>query len=1119
MAIKSALGRQLGTQFDSVFDVIKSNPIYDKSGGKIPTLDLNFAKSKSLFDGRSAKNKITFSRSSSATYVGADGLIKTTPVNLLSYSQQLDHSSWSGFRRSVTVNALTAPDGTQTSNLVASTESNVNGAAIVKSFSETATTYTLSVFAKAGTGSILLLRPTNSSVFGQRAEAWFDLSGGTAGTVGDDGSVFTNASSQIVSQGNGWFRCSLTFTVASAGFAASARLYVVDSNGSLSVSNGTSIYLWGAQLEEGSSATDYIPTTNTISGAPRFDYDFYTGESLGLLIEEARTNKILRSENFSIGTVWVSGNNGSSSLSSVTAPDGVGNMWLIDLSATAGTATAGSRVYHNNLAFDGEVNTFSFYARSVSGTGTFPVAFFNGGNYIKTYIELTETTRRYQISCPAGLATSGNNIFGFTRRGTTHNETLTQAYVWGAQVEEGSFPTSYISTSDSAVTRATDFAEITGADFAKTNLLQYSERFDESVYSIQNNTVVIPNQVIAPDGTLTADFVKFDATNQRIHQAVTGTGTFTLSVYARVASGSTDFRLNCFNGTDGTQDKLITVTDTWQRFSFTTTVTADTQWHPIRLESVPSEVYIWGAQLEEGSVLTDYTPSVETFVSRASSATYVDDTTGLIKTTPVNKLLHSEDFSQNAWIKSSVSSITTGQLAPDNTNTAAKIAFNNVNNWYIYQDTGSVIGQSYIGHIYLKGSANATLGLRKPGSLNHVVGSSGTAELSVTTEWQKFEVITSSADTTTGRFLIDGRTSNGASVPAGFELYIWHPQVEDGTTATPYIKTGSTISGAARFENNELILEEERTNRLPYSDRFDEWSIGSNTTVTANAVVAPDGTLTADRVLMAQASGGSQINQPNVVQSNVEYTASVWAKAVTPGSDNKFKIVIGGRQSDFFTTTGEWQRFTFGGSTGTPGIFQIKNGASNINTSDIYFWGAQLEEGFYATSYIPTSGSAVTRAADVSTSALGVNSFYNQTEGAFFTQTGVGGVNNTTVNTGRVILHNGSNTDGHWLEYRNMLDQLNARTRVGNNPYYGTNSYLTPVNYLNDKLAVSYSATGGAAVMSDTIRTTSLEFTPTITQMNIGGKSTGSNMLNGHIKRLTYFNTRLSDDKLKSITA
>ena len=74
-------------------------------------------------------------------------------------------------------------------------------------------------------------------------------------------------------------------------------------------------------------------------------------------------------------------------------------------------------------------------------------------------------------------------------------------YVWGPQKEEGTFPTSYIPTSGSTVTRA-DIAEITGADFAKTNLLEYSERFDDAYWSKDDVTVTAST---APDGSLTAE--------------------------------------------------------------------------------------------------------------------------------------------------------------------------------------------------------------------------------------------------------------------------------------------------------------------------------------------------------------------------------------------------------------------------------------------------------------------------------------------------------------------------------------------------------------------------------------------------------------------------------------
>ena len=91
MSVKSSLGRQLGTQFDTVFDVVKSNSLYDKSG-VIPILDLNFAKTKSLLDSRSTKNLITFSRASTGTYFGANGVLQTAATDVARF----DHNPITG---------------------------------------------------------------------------------------------------------------------------------------------------------------------------------------------------------------------------------------------------------------------------------------------------------------------------------------------------------------------------------------------------------------------------------------------------------------------------------------------------------------------------------------------------------------------------------------------------------------------------------------------------------------------------------------------------------------------------------------------------------------------------------------------------------------------------------------------------------------------------------------------------------------------------------------------------------------------------------------------------------------------------------------------------------------
>ena len=887
----------------------------------------------------------------------------------------------------------------------------------------------------------------------------------------------------------------------------------------------------------------------------RFDHDPVTGESLGLLIEEARTNDI--SSNFSTGsskqTVTLS------EVTSIINPDGTAGAVKVTATTSNGQhaiTTSASAESTNHcvsvfvkkgnhryvgMTLGGSSNNihcvFDFDTKTIiddggRGTHTFVSAGFE--EYANGWFRLHVVGFTNGSSVRIFLAENGqqNGMQNWTASGSEF------MYVWGPQKEEGSFPTSYIPTSGSTVTRAADVAEITGADFAKTNLLLYSERFDETWTT---TGTIVPNATTAPDGTLTADkfFTDSSASSARLSQnATVANGIYTLSFYAKAGDSTSgkcvvkerqpngndaNATYNLNNGTitvnsDGsgalTNHGIESVGDGWYRIFMTFNKASGAELESRLMDfgsfSNKDGLFFWGAQLEEGDVLTDYTPSVESFDSRASTATYVDDATGLIKTTPVNKLRHSEDPSQNVWFKSNVSGITTGQLAPDNTNTAAKFEFTDVNNWFISQDTVSVVGQAYIGHVYIKGSANATLGLRRPGMSGTTIGGSGTASINVTTEWQKFEAITTSAENTAGKLLVDGRTGNGASVPAGFELFIWHPQVEDGTTANPYVKTGSTISGAARYENGELILEEARTNRLPYSERFDNWTIGASTTVTPNQVVAPDGTLTADRVLMPL-GGGSQVNVPNVVQTGIIYTASVWAKAVTTGSDDKFRIRIGGLNSSEFTTTGEWQRFTFTGTTNTAGSLMIKNADQNNTTSDIYFWGAQLEEGSFLTSYIPTDGSAATRAADVSTSALGVDSFYNQSEGTMFVHAG------TSFNTNDFDLteySNGTTNNRHTVRY----EPSNTRVAFTGTGGATSQQYVSLSSPANIKAAATQSL--GFAVNGVLTGSAGTSNSGTKTQLTIGFRGVnGADYINGHIKRLSYFPTRLPDATLQSITS
>ena len=445
-----------------------------------PSLLLDFANTKQL------DNRVTFTRSTPAVYY--DG--KTTAMaeqNLLTYSQDFSNADWTKYKASITANTTTAPDGTATASALIENNENFQHLVYrnnVTNFITTGNIATLSIYAKANTRSWINLNLYD----GSNRLTWFDLTNGVVGTNAS-GNTAT-----ITSVGNGWYRCIISRTIANGsvfspeyGISSGDNVYAYTGNGT------SNIYIWGAQLEQRSSATAYTatttqPITNYVpvlltarGGQPRFDHNPTTRVSLGLAIEGQRTNQCLQSEDFT--TTWSSANQVSITSNTIVAPNGTltGDKLIAD-------ATSNVHFVVQNTGSVSAPWTFSCYAKageysrvgfSYSATG---YVFFNlstgvqegtvGGAITGTSITPVGNGW-YRISFTSTSTASGANI-GIYLYNTTYTSGVptftgngfSGAYIWGAQLETASFATSYIPTTSAAATRAAETVTMSTADTA-----------------------------------------------------------------------------------------------------------------------------------------------------------------------------------------------------------------------------------------------------------------------------------------------------------------------------------------------------------------------------------------------------------------------------------------------------------------------------------------------------------------------------------------------------------------------------------------------------------------------------------------------------------------------------
>jgi hypothetical protein len=475
--------------------------------------------------------------------------------------------------------------------------------------------------------------------------------------------------------------------------------------------------------------------------------------------------------------------------------------------------------------------------------------------------------------------------------------------------------------------------------------------------------------------------------------------------------------------------------------------------------------------------------------TRASTATYYDGKT----VAKAEQNLLSESDSPTLITPAATTRTNASAVAPNNSTTAFTVVptTDNVAHASGYAASNALLaiaGQNLVISFYAKASGYKNLRVGGAGTNNcratydldalTISDTGGAAFVSSTiidagNGWRRITIVYNSTTTAFAfRFcpFPDGATVDGfgratfaGDGTSGMQFWGFQAEQRDGTLPTAYTPTTAqglstyvpvlltAANNVARFDHNPLtgeslglLTEEQRTNLNTYSEQPDNaaWS-KLNTTITANAVVAPDGTVTADKLVENTATTSHILAVPSTTAyvSGSTYTASIYLKkgerSIVGISQNTFAdfgstwryavfdlnagTIVNQVADPLATIThvgNGWYRCTItltatASATGRLVRMWLSNGATTLTPaytgdgfSGVYVWGAQSEAGAFATNYIKTEASQVTRAADVA-SIAGTN-WYTPSAGTFFVDSQVVAAGNT-VWTGLVRYVNSTN--------------------------------------------------------------------------------------------------------------
>lgn len=560
---------------------------------------------------------------------------------------------------------------------------------------------------------------------------------------------------------------------------------------------------------------------------------------------------------------------------------------------------------------------------------------------------------------------------------------------------------------------------------------------------------------------------------------------------------------------------------------------------------------VWGNQVEAASFPSSYIPTVASSVARASEtfsitgystnlieAVYTDEQTGLASSANYNA--GTAPSPSYAWLTSlrAYTNAYAGDIAAptwlDNSGTTGNRMYTDSTGTLTWSPSNMLLNSDTLSTQTVTVTSGATniLSFYGTGSITYSGAASGTRTGTGANNRVSVVLTMTTASLTL--------TVSGTVTQAQLERVTYQ------TAPRAYIPATSAAAYQPRFDYDAstvpasprgLLIEESRANLLTYSNSVGgtNW-INTILNYTGNSIVAPDGTTTASLFVPTTASGSHYTRQAVTVSSGATVTVSIYAKAgayryigLLEGFSAKGKFFdltagttlgnfVGAPTSSSMTAVGNgWYRLTVTATVpSTSADIEIYwssdgstyNSIAGDGTSGFYLWGAQLEAGSFATSYIPTTTASVTRVADVvkltgtalTTAGAAIGSAIVQTS-SWQNSTAAARDLLASATTRRLLYSNSSNT---------VISSTDGTTRL--DATIGGSGTFTGGAV---RSAVAWNASGRSLVANNGTLTSDAVNLSTGATVTLGGYGT-TTTFDGWVASVAFYSSKLPDATLKS---